>query len=124
MLEPALLQQLKSQLVKFRPRPSVYDPDFIAANQSERANNVIGGSKLEQVQAICRDIEDFKKSSGVDEVVVLWTANTERYSDVLNGVNDSAKNLKAAIAAGHPEISPSTLFAYAAISMKVCMLLI
>lgn len=73
------------------------------------------------MQRICDDIENFKKTSGVDEVIVLWTANTERYCDVIEGVNDTAQNLKNAIAKGHPEISPSTLFAYASIIQRVSM---
>lgn len=55
----------------------------------------------------------------MDEVIVLWTANTERYCDVIEGVNDTAQNLKNAIAKGHPEVSPSTLFAYASIMQGV-----
>jgi myo-inositol-1-phosphate synthase len=46
---------------------------------------------------------------------VIWTANTERYADVLQGVNDTAENLLKAIEAGHPEIAPSTIFAVACI---------
>lgn len=33
VLEPLLQQQLKSHMSKLKPRPSIYDPDFIAANQ-------------------------------------------------------------------------------------------
>ncbi len=33
----------------------------------------------------------------MDKVIVLWTANTERFCDIIPGVNDSAKNLLAAI---------------------------
>jgi len=46
---------------------------------------------------------------------VFWTANTERYSDIIPGVNDTADNLLAAISHSHAEVSPSTLFAVAAI---------
>lgn len=49
------------------------------------------------MQQIRNDIKDFRLSSGVDEVIVLWTANTERFCDVVPGVNDSARNLQAAI---------------------------
>lgn len=49
---------------------------------------------MEQIRA---DIRDFHQSSGVDKVIVLWTANTERFCDIIPGVNDSAKNLLAAI---------------------------
>jgi myo-inositol-1-phosphate synthase len=43
------------------------------------------------------------------------TPNTERYSDLIPGVNDTADNLLKAIRSSHPEVSPSTLFAVAAI---------
>lgn len=50
-----------------------------------------------QVKQIRADIRDFHQSSGVDKVIVLWTANTERFCDVIPGVNDTAKNLLAAV---------------------------
>ncbi|GJQ83918.1 putative inositol-3-phosphate synthase [Trypoxylus dichotomus] len=118
VFEPALQQQLKPYMIKYKPRPSVYDRAFIAPNQADRVNNVIKGTKVNQVKRIMDDIKDFKNGTGVDLVIVLWTANTERFSDVIEGVHDTANNLKAAIAANHPEISPSTLFAYAALQMK------
>ena len=49
---------------------------------------------MEQIRA---DIRDFRQSSGVEKVIVLWTANTERFCDIVPGVNDNAKNLLAAI---------------------------
>lgn len=57
----------------------------------------------------------FKETHGLDKVIVLWTANTERYSDILEGVNDTADNLLAALKQGHEEIAPSTVFAIASI---------
>jgi myo-inositol-1-phosphate synthase len=48
-------------------------------------------------------------------VIVQWTANTERYADILEGVNDTADNLMKAIESGHEEVSPSTVFAVASI---------
>lgn len=50
-----------------------------------------------QVEQIRADIRDFHQSSGVDKVIVLWTANTERFCDIIPGVNDSADNLLDAI---------------------------
>jgi myo-inositol-1-phosphate synthase len=46
---------------------------------------------------------------------VQWTANTERFSELIEGVNDTAENLMKAIEAGHEEVSPSTVFAVASI---------
>ena len=60
----------------------IYDPAFIAANQEARADNIIKGSKQQQVDTIREHIRAFKQDNGLDKVVVLWTANTERYAQV------------------------------------------
>ena len=99
-----------------KPLPSIYYPDFIAANQEARADNVIpGADKQAHLEHIRADIRKFKETHGLDRVVVFWTANTERYSDIIPGVNDTADNLLNAIKTSHSEVSPSTLFAVAAI---------
>ena len=52
-----LQKQLRPYMESMVPLPGIYDPDFIAANQEERANNVIKGTKQEQVQQIIKDIK-------------------------------------------------------------------
>ncbi|XP_077416956.1 inositol-3-phosphate synthase 1-A-like isoform X1 [Vanacampus margaritifer] len=114
VLEWSLQEQLRPYMVAMKPRPSIYIPDFIAANQESRADNVLGGTMAEQVERIRADIRDFRQVSGVDKVIVVWTATTERFCDVVPGINDTAENLLAAIQGGL-EVSPSTLFAVASI---------
>jgi hypothetical protein len=60
----------------------IYDPAFIAANQEERADNVIKGSRQQQVEVVRQQIRQFKQDNAVDKVIILWTANTERYAQV------------------------------------------
>lgn len=67
------------------------------------------------VLIICCLCRAFKTQTKVDKVVVLWTANTERYSDVIVGLNDTKESLFASLEEGESEISPSTLFALACI---------
>ncbi|CCM03005.1 uncharacterized protein FIBRA_05120 [Fibroporia radiculosa] len=99
-----------------QPLPSIYYPDFIAANQEARADNVIPGTdKQAHLEHIRADIRRFKQQHGLDRIVVFWTANTERYSDIIPGVNDTADNLLKSIKTSHSEVSPSTVFAVAAI---------
>lgn len=50
-----------------------------------------------------------------NQVIVLWTANTERFCDIKTGLNDTAANLLESIKRNEKEISPSTLFAVASI---------
>ncbi|KAF7193959.1 Inositol-3-phosphate synthase [Pseudocercospora fuligena] len=117
VLEPTLKQLVKKEMSSMKPLPSIYYPDFIAANQEDRADNIIPGDKAcnEHVEHIRKDIRDFKSANNLDRVIVLWTANTERYADIVPGVNDTSKNLLDSIASGHSEISPSTVFAVACI---------
>ena len=117
VLEPTLKSLVRKEMAGMTPLQSIYYPDFIAANQGDRADNVIPGSNacMEHVDHIRKDIRDFKHANGLDKVVVLWTANTERYADLIPGVNDTADNLLKAISAGHTEIAPSTVFAVASI---------
>jgi myo-inositol-1-phosphate synthase len=72
-------------------------------------------TKWDQVGRIRADIRDFKAAKHLDSVLVLWTANTERYVDVKAGVHDTAENLMAAIQKNETEISPSILFAVASV---------
>ncbi|KAJ8128221.1 hypothetical protein O1611_g5415 [Lasiodiplodia mahajangana] len=121
VLEPTLKAQVKKEMSQMIPLPSIYYPDFIAANQEDRADNLIPGNKacMAHVEKIRHDIREFKAQNNLDKVIVQWTANTERYADILPGVNDTADNLLKAIEDGHEEVSPSTVFAVACILEKV-----
>ncbi|KAK0539316.1 Myo-inositol-1-phosphate synthase [Tilletia horrida] len=111
-----LQTKVAPMMADMKPLPSVYYPDFIAANQEERADNVIPGTnKAAHVEQLRKDIRDFKAANDLDSVVVVWTANTERYADIIPGVNDTAENLLKAVDESHPEVSPSTIFAIACI---------
>ncbi|CAB1327845.1 unnamed protein product [Coregonus sp. 'balchen'] len=85
VLDWSLQEKLRPHMSHLRPRASIYFPEFIAANQAGRADNVLTGTMAEQVEQIRADIQDFKHSSGVDKVIVLWTANTERFCDLTAG---------------------------------------
>ncbi|KAI0856445.1 myo-inositol-phosphate synthase [Xylaria cubensis] len=117
VLEPTLKAQVKKEMSQMVPLPSIYYPDFIAANQEDRADNLIPGDKasMAHVEKIRQDIQDFKAQNSLDKVIVQWTANTERYADIIPGINDTADNLLKAIENGHEEVSPSTVFAVACI---------
>jgi myo-inositol-1-phosphate synthase len=58
VLEPTLKEQVKKEMALMKPLPSIYYPDFIAANQEERADNLIPGDKasMAHVEQIRKDI--------------------------------------------------------------------
>ena len=61
-----------------RPLPSIYYPDFVAANQEAQVDNLITWMDtqvcLNHIQA---DMQRFKEENSLDHVIVFWTANTE-----------------------------------------------
>ena len=68
VLDYNLQMQLKPYMEKMKPRPSIYVSDFIAANQKERADNVLTGTKWKMVQQLRADIRDFKDKNSLDKV--------------------------------------------------------
>jgi len=67
---------------------------------------------MEKVQ---KDIRDFKTANNLDKVIVLWTANTERFASIEEGINDTKDNLLVSIKRNEAEISASTCFAVASV---------
>jgi myo-inositol-1-phosphate synthase len=119
VLDYDLQRQVKPKLEQLKPLPSIYYPDFIAANQSDRADHLIpGNNKKEHLEQIRKDIREFKEANKLDKIIVIWTANTERYAEIIPGVNDTADNILKAVENSHPEIAPSTIFALACILEK------
>jgi len=115
VLDYDLQRQLRPMMEGMVPLPGIFDPHFVAANQAERADNIIRGSKASQLKQIRQDLVNFKAKNDVDSVVVLWSANTERYAELQEGVNDTAQNVLHAIEDDEEEIAPSTIFAVACI---------
>ena len=58
VLEPTLKNMVKKEMAEMKPLPSIYYPDFIAANQEKRADNLLEGSKasMAHVEKLRKDI--------------------------------------------------------------------
>ena len=116
VLEIQLQHKLKPLMEGLKPRKALYDPKFVASNQQDRVNNIFQTTdKWAQVEQIRKDIRDFKKMNGLESVIILWTANTERFTELTQGIHDTAENLLAAIKRNESELAPSTLYAVASI---------
>mmetsp|Transcript_21939 Transcript_21939/g.40043 ORF Transcript_21939/g.40043 Transcript_21939/m.40043 type:complete len:519 (-) Transcript_21939:19-1575(-) len=115
VLELDLQDKLYDHMAGLHPMPGIYVEDFVASNQTARADNVLRGTKQEMLDVLRGNIREFKARNELDKVIVLWTANTERYSAVETGYHDTADNLLNAIVADIDEVSPSTIYAVASI---------
>jgi len=111
-----LQQKLKPYMENIKPLKSIYYSDFLAGNQSSRANNVYNGNHActEHLNILRNDIKNFKESNNLDKVIVIWSANTERMCQYKDE-HETEKSLLEAIESKEEEISMSQMFAVAAI---------
>ena len=65
VLDFELQKQLVPLMRDLTPLPGIYDASFIAANQAGRADNLISGTKAEQLEAIRGHIRAFKAENQV-----------------------------------------------------------
>ena len=77
VLEPDLINKLEDKLRQIVPMKAAFNPDYIAANQSDRVDNALAGTNEEVITQIREDIKNCKERN--EKVIVLWTANTEMF---------------------------------------------
>jgi myo-inositol-1-phosphate synthase len=103
------LEKVETELGNIVPMRAAFDPKYVRNLTGE---NVKGGSRREMATALRRDIGAFKKE--VDRVVVVWAASTEIYQHP-SEVHQSIAAFEAGLDADDRRISPSQLYAYAAL---------
>ncbi|ANQ08591.1 Myo-inositol 1-phosphate synthase [Plasmodium coatneyi] len=116
VFEQDLVEKIKDDM-NYVPLKSVYfKGNFIAANQQKRVNNIlVGKNKLEVLEEVRKQICSFKKTNNLDEVIVLWSGNTEKNIAHIEGVNDTYENILLACKNNHPSVSPSIVYALASV---------
>jgi myo-inositol-1-phosphate synthase len=115
IMEPDLIRQIAEDLAQIKPLPAVFDLSFVAPNQKDRADNLIPGNKWEQLETVRAQIREFRTTNKLDQLLVLWSANTERYCVIKEGVHSTPDELLAAIKNNDPEISPPTIYCVASL---------
>lgn len=107
---------MKPHLKEYVPLPAALNPDFIASNQSDRADNVFLGTNEELITKLRADIQNMKEK--VDKVIVLWSANTEQMMRPEIGTLEEMKRLVSTNA----PLPASVLYCIAAIEEQVVYL--
>eukprot|EP00914_Ancora_sagittata_P004975 GHVO01010345.1.p1 GENE.GHVO01010345.1~~GHVO01010345.1.p1 ORF type:complete len:538 (+),score=93.89 GHVO01010345.1:416-2029(+) len=116
VMDISLQNQVYEDMQKIVPLPSIYIPEFIALNQSDRADNTLTGTIEEMLATVREQIKDFKTKNALDKVVIIWSGNTEKMCPIEKGVNDTARTLMDTIKANNiKKISPSTIYCVASI---------
>jgi myo-inositol-1-phosphate synthase len=77
-----------------------------------------GASWWELAEQLKADITRFKAEKNLDRLVMIWCGSTEIYME-RKPVHESIKSFEEGLRNNDPDISPSMVYAYAAISMGI-----
>jgi myo-inositol-1-phosphate synthase len=113
VLDPARhLEPIADALRAVQPMPAAFDHDYVKRLDPENVKP--DRSKRGMLEAIRQDLRDFREEHACDRVVMVWAASTEIYIEP-GPTHADIDAFEAAITADDPSISPSMLYAYAAL---------
>ena len=109
------INPVREELEQIVPMKAAFDKNY--AKRLDGDNVKQGLSRWEMVEALRKDIRDFKAQKGCERVVVLWAASTEIYVPINEQVHYQLADLENAMKADDREhIAPSMCYAYAALT--------
>ena len=116
------IEPVRDELEKIVPMKAAFDKNYAKRLNGDNVKVSSDPSKelptrWEMVEALKKDISDFKAANGCSRIVVLWAASTEIYVPVDEAVHYKLSDLEAAMKADDREhIAPSMCYAYAALT--------
>jgi myo-inositol-1-phosphate synthase len=116
VLERPMLDTLKEPLDKIKPMTAVFDHEYV--KNIDGPNKKKAATKMEYAEMLMDDIRRFKETTKVDRVVMIWCGSTEVFHRPA-AVHNTLKDFEEGLRNNDPEISPSQIYAYAALKMGV-----
>lgn len=116
VLDQRLLNPTKDALKAVKPLPAIFDRSYV--RRLEGSNVKSTKSKWDAVLEVREDIQCFKADNRVERLVMIWCGSTEVFMQH-HEVHDELESLEKAIKENHPAISPSMIYAYAALQEGV-----
>ena len=112
VLERELLDQVKPFLSGIKPRPAVFDRNYV--KKLDGPNVKKGKNKMDLAEQVRADIRDFRKSSGASRLITMWCGSTEIFLQP-TAAHQSLKAFEKALQQNDEAIAPSMIYAYASL---------
>jgi myo-inositol-1-phosphate synthase len=113
VLDARQLQLAEAALSKITPWPAAGDADF--CRNVTGGNVVLAEGRRAQVDAVRADLRRFREEEQLDGLVLMNLASTERWPDPAAPVLQTPEAFEAGLDADDRSITPSMVYAYAAI---------
>jgi myo-inositol-1-phosphate synthase len=116
VLEPHHLAEVKDFLSGITPMQGAFDQAYVRKLTGTHVKS--GMTKYDLAQQIKADIQQFKRETGAQRLVMVWCGSTEVFLAPHEVYADPAR-FERAMQENHPAIAPSMLYAWAAITSGV-----
>jgi len=116
VLESQHIQWVKEELESIVPKTAVFNKNYVKKLDGTHVKK--GNNKMDLAGQLMKDIDTFKTDFGVDRLVMCWAASTEAYHQI-TAVHNSLEQFEVGLKTDDPSISPSQVYAYAALKMGI-----
>ena len=116
VIEASRLEAVRQELEALQPRKAVFDQRYVRRLSGPFVKE--GENKYELAMQLMEDIEAFQDAEGVTRMVMIWCGSTEVFME-LDDVHKTVKGFENGLKQNHPAITPSMVYAYAALMSGV-----
>ncbi len=116
VLRPETLNPIREQLEAITPMPAVFDNAFVRNLSGTHIKT--GDRNWDLANQLREDIRQFKTNHDLERLVMVWCGSTEVYID-LTEAHISIEGFEQAMKDNDPSISPSMMYAWAALKEGV-----
>ena len=117
VLEARHVEGIGEELRSIKPYPAVFSQDWVR-NLDDVDQVKSGRTHMDHAEALMEDIDHFRSEKKVDRLVIVWCGSTEAYEEP-STVHADLEAFELGLKENDPAITPSQIYAYAALKMKV-----
>ncbi len=116
VLHESLVNQLRPELEALRPQKAVFNKRYVKNLDGHHTKE--GANKYELAQQLIEDIREFRETSGVERLVMIWCASTETFIQP-SAVHETLETFEAGLRDNDDQIPSSMVYAYAALKLGI-----
>jgi myo-inositol-1-phosphate synthase len=117
VLDSRHIEGIGDELRAIKPYPAVFSHRWV--RNLEGVDQVKSdGSYMDFAEALMEDIDRFRSEKKVDRLVMVWCGSTEAYEEP-SAIHADLQTFEQGLKDSDPSITPSQIYAYAALKMKV-----
>jgi myo-inositol-1-phosphate synthase len=111
-----MLAAVREELEAIRPWPGAFEPAYVRKLRGRHIKRA--PTKMHLAEAVMHDIEGFRADHRLRRAVMIWCGSTEIYHEP-GPVHETLGAFERGLKENAPEISPSMIYAYAALASGI-----